>query len=305
VGGEVRYYSVEEAARLLRLTPERVREMAVTGQLDSLPPGATEAGDWKVLLPAALGPEHALPSDQAESTADAPENPPVIGSRSMHVATTAKTPGEDAHQPAGELPADTRQTSAEPVSESGWATTEVAAEALGVSPRTVRDYIANGKLDAKPEGEGVERRWLVSIDSVHTLRQARQSAARSPRDRHAEPRGGESAAEIAADLMMRVQDLQYKLGRAEARAEITERAESTIREERNRLIDDLERERQRADQERERTQRLEAELEALRRRLGAPERAAEQPESRQPRSSTPDPQKPAQPRSWWRRRLGI
>jgi hypothetical protein len=305
VGGEVRYYSVEEAARMLRLTPERVREMAATGQLDSLPPGATEAGDWKVLLPVALGPEHALPSDQAERPADAPENPPEIGSGSMHVAPTTKTPGEDARQPVGELPADTRQTSAEPLSESGWATTEVAAEALGVSPRTVRDYIANGKLDAKPEGEGVERRWLVSIDSVHTMRQARQSAGRSPRDRQAEPRGGELAAEIAADLIMRVQDLQYKLGRAEARAEITERAESTIREERNRLIDDRERERQRADQERERAQRLEAELEALRRRPEAPDRAAEEPESRQPRTSTPDPQKNAQPRSWWRRRLGI
>jgi chromosome segregation ATPase len=140
----------------------------------------------------------------------------------------------------------------------------------------VRDYIANGKLDAKPEGEGVERRWLVSIDSVHALRQARQSAARSPRDRHEVPRGGELAAEIAADLMMRVQDLQYKLGRAEARAEITERAESTIREERNRLIDDLERERQRANQERARTQRLEArtaEATELRIRLELTEKA--------------------------------
>jgi hypothetical protein len=189
----------------------------------------------------------------------------------MHGETTTKIPSQDARQLDGEQPAVKRQPSADLVSESGWATTEVAAEALGVSPRTVRDYIANGKLNAKPEGEGVERRWLVSIDSVHALRQARQSSGSSPRDRHGLTRGGEPAAEIAADLLMRVQDLQYRLGRAEARAEITERAESTVREERDRLLADLRRERQRADQERERAQRLEAALEALREPPRAPE----------------------------------
>jgi hypothetical protein len=46
--------------------------------------------------------------------------------------------------------------------------------------------------------------------------------------------------EDAADLIATVQDLQYRLGQAE----LTERAESTIREERDRLLEETERLRQ-------------------------------------------------------------
>jgi helix-turn-helix protein len=212
----------------------------------------------------------------------------------------------------GEHAAETRHDSAEAVSESGWVTTEVAAEALGVSPRTVRDYISGGKLQAKPEGEGVERRWLISIDSVQALRQTRrnagQAAGRSPRAAAAEPRGGEPAANIAADLLISVQDLQYKLGRAEARAEITERAESTVREERDRLLDDLERERRRADQERERAQGLEAELRALRETRESPvspgPSESPTPTAAGPHATTEGPQPTGPSRSLWRRIFG-
>jgi hypothetical protein len=141
----------------------------------------------------------------------------------------------------GDPAAETGKTAEEPGAESGYVTTEVAAAGLGVSPRTVRDYIKAGKLQAKPEGEGVERRWLVSVDSLHTLRQSRQGSATSPRDRRHDTPGGEDAAGIAADLIATVQDLQYRLGRAEARAELTERAESTVREERDRLLEENER----------------------------------------------------------------
>src|SRR5918999_836376 len=71
-------------------------------------------------------------------------------------------------------------------SESGWITTEVAARAVRVSPRTIRRYIDQGKLEAKQRGEGVRREWLVSVDSLHALR------ARSPARTFTEggPRGG-------------------------------------------------------------------------------------------------------------------
>jgi hypothetical protein len=59
--------------------------------------------------------------------------------------------------------------------ESGWITTRVAAEALGVDPRTVRTYIRRGDLAAKVEGEGVEKTYLVSVDSVYSLRDRRGS----------------------------------------------------------------------------------------------------------------------------------
>jgi hypothetical protein len=55
-----------------------------------------------------------------------------------------------------------------------------------------------------------------------------------------------------------VASLEWELGRLEGRLELTERAESILREQ-------LERERERADKERERAERLEAELQEARR----------------------------------------
>jgi excisionase family DNA binding protein len=46
VGGEVRYYSVEEAARVLRLTPERVLEMIEVGEIEGIPASGPEG--WRI-----------------------------------------------------------------------------------------------------------------------------------------------------------------------------------------------------------------------------------------------------------------
>src|SRR4028118_1331713 len=70
-------------------------------------------------------------------------------------------------------------TNRELVAPSGWVTTAVAAKSLGVSPRTVRWHIEQRNLDAKAQGEGVRRSWLVSIDSLQALRDSRQHAAQS------------------------------------------------------------------------------------------------------------------------------
>src|SRR5918993_466848 len=66
-----------------------------------------------------------------------------------------------------------RTEDADTSGESGWITTEVAAKAVRVSPRTIRRYIERGELEAKPQGEGVRREWLVSVDSLHALRATR------------------------------------------------------------------------------------------------------------------------------------
>ncbi len=60
------------------------------------------------------------------------------------------------------------------------------------------------------------------------------------------------------ELELELRDLSYRLGRSEARLELTEKAESTLQAERNRLLEDLEHERRRAE-------RLEAELREVRR----------------------------------------
>ena len=68
------------------------------------------------------------------------------------------------------------------MSTSGWVTTEVAARAIRVSPRTIRRLIQRGDIEAKPQGEGVKRTWLVSIDSLHKLRASRTDEDTSPHD---------------------------------------------------------------------------------------------------------------------------
>jgi hypothetical protein len=169
-----------------------------------------------------------------------------------------------------------RQEAAEGASESGWVTTEDAAAALGVSPRTIRDYIRSGGLEAKSEGAGVLKRWLVSKGGVQAMLEKRRSLEETPVDRResaagspvtdgaADVAGGESApvlpsaeegsADAAEPMMAALQNLQYRLGRAEARLELTEQAAIALQAELDRLLEDLKRERKRADTERERVE---------------------------------------------------
>ena len=155
---------------------------------------------------------------------------------------------------------------------SGWVTTDVAAEALGVSPRTVRNYILNEDLVARKETEGINERYLVSIDSLYALRDRRKDEGKLPGNRRRGSSRSEASAEGAAELVREtaVDMLRETLASLEthiaqnaelrARLELTERAESTVREERGRLLGELEAERlQRLeDVQRERSERLEA-----------------------------------------------
>ena len=166
-------------------------------------------------------------------------------------------PTEEAH---GEDAASTTEPVAAIPDESGWVTTEVAAAALRVSPRTVRDYIRSGELKAKSEGEGVTKRWLVSTDAVQALRDKRSASGELPRGRRDTAVGDLIAAANAVDigeLVAALRDLEHRLGRAEARAELTERAESSLRE-------DLARAQEERQRHQEEAERLRAELEAER-----------------------------------------
>ncbi len=166
---------------------------------------------------------------------------------------------------AADDPRPTAAETTEDPGESGWVTTDVAAAALKRSPRRVREYIRRGLLAAKTEGEGVGKRWLVSIDSLNALldelgktRGARLGSKQRPHSSRRDMRADDIAAVDADELLATVQQLQYRLGQAETRAELTEKTESTLREERERLLADLDRERERAD-------RLEEELRQARR----------------------------------------
>jgi len=131
---------------------------------------------------------------------------------------------------------------------SGWVTTEVAAKSVRVSPRTIRRLIDRGELVARAEGEGVKRKWYVSVDSLHALRMA-QIEEESPRV----VREGDlkdSLADVLKDMTARLEDRTAEAVEMRTRLELTEQTQSTteaeaarLREENERLRSELESER--------------------------------------------------------------
>jgi hypothetical protein len=174
-------------------------------------------------------------------------------------------------------------------------TTQQAAKALGISARTVRWHIERGNIVAKPEGEGVERTWRVSVDSLHDFRDARQPTRQAPRDYHAEASVPEIAAAAPGNAIRELADrLVEEARRAEAarvRLELAERAQSTLEAE----LAEERRRREAAERAREEAQR---ERDELRRRLEStrqPEPPAELPKATPTREVAPQPaETPAQ-----------
>jgi hypothetical protein len=191
-------------------------------------------------------------------------------------------------------------------SESGWVTTDVAAKAVRVSPRTIRRYIDQGRLEAKPEGEGVRREWLVSVDSLHALRATRTLEEQSPRTDRASHADfpADSIADVLREMAARLERRAEEAAELRVRLEITERAQSSLDEERLQALDELEEACRRLEEtERERDE-LRQELEALKESRQEP---AEAPETLPEASSAPtDTGGEAQEqRSWWRRFFGF
>jgi hypothetical protein len=220
-----------------------------------------------------------------------------------------------------------RPDAADTSGESGWITTEVAARAVRVSPRTIRRYIDQGKLEAKPQGEGVRREWLVSVDSLHALRAARTIEQDVPEsDRGVEY--ADSLADVLREMAARLESRAEEAAELRVRLELTEQTQSTLEEEQRRAQEELA-------EERRRREEVERERDALRRELdewrrleesaettayeihdrlaekrsreeapGCHESAADEQQGRGPIPDAGGPQEPAQPRSWWRRMFG-
>jgi translation initiation factor IF-2 len=297
VAGDVRYYTLEDAARMLRLSPERVRQMLEDGELEGTKTGDT--GGWRVPMredprpgpppvrtPTAPPTEPAsepAPEAPAENRGGADSEPtelPVARAETAEPLEASGEPGpppaelEEARQPAEPPRGEDAAVSPEPTSKSGWVTTQQAARALGISARTVRWHIDRGNLDAKPEGEGVERTWRVSVDSLQAFRDSRQRRGQSPRDYRVPATDAEIAAEDPGSAVRALADrLVEEARRAEAarvRLELAERAQSTLEAE---LAEER---RRREDAERERRE-AQTERDAARRELEALERGREEP----------------------------
>jgi len=200
-------------------------------------------------------------------------------------------------------------------SQEGWITTEVAARAVRVSPRTIRRYIDQGKLEAKPQGEGVRREWLVSVDSLHALRASRtfgdvgshadrvdladESAANAP----------DSIADVLRDMAARLERRAEEAAELRVRLELTERAQSTLEDERDQAVEELAEARRRQEEIEQERDELRRELEELRQ---ASEDVPESLVSPGPSETLPEgegvpvttTESPQEERSWWRRLFG-
>jgi hypothetical protein len=129
----------------------------------------------------------------------------------------------------------------------GWTTTAAAAKALNVSPRTIRLYIEKGELEGRLE-EGTDKRiWLVSIDSLNTLRAKRGTSGIVPDE---SPEIAETVPEAMRELALRLESRAAEAAELRTRLELTEKTQSTLEQERNQLL--------------ERVEKLETELEAER-----------------------------------------
>jgi excisionase family DNA binding protein len=129
-------------------------------------------------------------------------------------------------------------------------TTGQAARILKVTDRGVRKMIDRGELEAHQDERG---RHLIPQRAVHAMLEERRGVGETS---SVETSG---SAEEARELRERVEGLQRELGRLEGRLELTERTESTMREERERLQQLLE-------EERSERRRLQEQLDAERSR---------------------------------------
>jgi hypothetical protein len=186
--------------------------------------------------------------------------------------------------------------------QSGWVTTKVAARSLRVDPRTVRKYIKQGKLVAKSEGEGVEKTYLVSVDSLHELRGSRPDPRVTRDDVPRESAGSavtEDLVELVRDLTSEISRRSSEASELRTRLELTERAESSQREALEHRLDTERLLKEQAERERD---ELAAELEALREARDTPETASEGTDRGE---IPPEPQEPVQRRSWLHRFFGF
>ncbi|PLS85078.1 MAG: hypothetical protein CYG60_14540 [Actinobacteria bacterium] len=140
---------------------------------------------------------------------------------------------------------------------------------MGVSPRSVRRFIDRGDLEGRKVKEGIVAAWEVSIDSLQALRDRRGPEGRDRRNFRRESEDGPPP-DASADMADLIRDLTTDLVRTASEAtelrvrlELTERAESTLREE--------------LDRERARREEAERRLAKLERRPAPPSEAPQEP----------------------------
>jgi excisionase family DNA binding protein len=130
-------------------------------------------------------------------------------------------------------------------------TTGEAARILKVTEARVRQMLGAGELEGMRDP--VSDRWRIPQHAVHA------------RLEHRRPSEAPRTSADAREWIERVTVLERELGRIEGRLQITEVAETTLRDQLERERKRADEERQRADEERDRAHHLEEELREARR----------------------------------------
>jgi regulator of replication initiation timing len=275
---EADFYTPGEAARLLGLAERTILGLLTSGQLEGhqderarwwIPFGAIEAVQRSR---EASYIEAAQRSREASNSTDLSSEQTIP----MEAMSSADTTEPSARNEPDQLEAEAETTprtqptdnEGQSASKSGWTTTDQSARALGVSPRTVRRLIDRGELEGRKVTEGIVESWEVSIDSLYALRNKRISEGQVRQDVLRKSAQSQPATDIPAayvqDLTDRLLRLSSEVGELRGRLELTVRAESTLQEERDRLVGELEREREERREAREEAEKLRTELEAER-----------------------------------------
>jgi hypothetical protein len=139
--------------------------------------------------------------------------------------------------------------------EEDYYTPPQAARIMKLSRQRITQMLQSGEMEGKQDPE--TGRWRIPQRVVHGRLKDRPTKRRDRPDDGGPQKELEGLRRIT-ELELELRDLSYRLGRSEAHLELTEKAESTLQAERDRLLEDLERERRRAE-------RLEAELRDVRR----------------------------------------
>jgi excisionase family DNA binding protein len=261
---EADFYTPGEVAKMLGLAELTVLSLLTSGQLEGhqderarwwIPPAAVDAARRSTSADNAAGPLY------EETVPITPVTPTNGGALPASEETTQLEAGAETPR------TPSKGNGGRTISESGWTTTDQAARALGVSPRTVRRFIDRGELEGRKVTEGIVEAWEVSIDSLYALRDKRISQGQVRRNVHRKSTEGQNSSDTTdyvRELTDRLLHISSEAAELRTRLELTFKAESTLQEERDRLRQDWERERQERQEAQEEAQRLREELVAER-----------------------------------------
>jgi excisionase family DNA binding protein len=194
------FYTVEEAARALKLTPDRIRQMLRDGELEAVPPQGGGTSAWKIPIRVIHGQDRPPAIDFSESSTTGPERPSESDDiSSPQEIRREEEPGPTPAQPKRDDPAENTRESAAPsthlvTAEEATRILERSADALLEAKDEViedlRDRVAFLERQLEDRAEEIRRRDHI----IAALTERIPPALEAP-DHEKPPRARENTAE--------------------------------------------------------------------------------------------------------------